>query len=305
MNIVKKIFHNFYISIKMIGIMWQTDKPYLFYVLLDIIVYSGIPLINLLMVQKSIEMMETKTEFRVFVMVMVTLIVISLILKCLHNYFNYKRDLHSNVISLALYKKLFEKTLSIDYEMLLDKGGISAYTAIRMGDFDKWGCPICGSDYSYSSMSGGGAADVTCGECGHEYILVSDSLDEVPFKAGKGEMSAGTVFIIDHPRKGIEKHKYKAPDLRPDCDGEYWSPRGIGYDLSGFVKSKEAGERIVAMFEKALGKKPETWLDFREREPNWIQVKVQGSEADLEKLYELTKETGIITYDIILSVIKK
>ena len=105
----------------MIGIMWQIDKPYLFYVLLDIIVYSGIPLINLLMVQKSIEMMETKTEFRVFVMVMVTLIVISLILKCLHNYFNYKRDLHSNVISLALYKKLFEKTLSIDYEMLLDK----------------------------------------------------------------------------------------------------------------------------------------------------------------------------------------
>ena len=30
-----------------------------------------------------------------------------------------------------------------------------------------------------------------------------------------------------------------------------------------------------------------------------------ASEADLEKLYELTKETGIITYDIILSVIKK
>lgn len=191
------------------------------------------------------------------------------------------------------------------YEMLLDKGGISAYTAIRIGEFEKWGCPICGSDYSYSSMSGGGAAHVTCGECGHSYILVNDSLDEVPFKSGKGEMSAGTVLIIDHPRKGIEKHKYKAPDIRPDGEGEYWKPRGIGYDLSGFVKSKEAGERIVAMFEKALGKKPETWLDYRESEPNWIQVKVQDSEADLEKLYELTKETGIITYDIILSVIKK
>ena len=190
------------------------------------------------------------------------------------------------------------------YEMLLDKGGVSAYIAIRSGDFDKWGCPVCGSDYSHLSMSGGGAAHVTCGECGHDYILVNDSLNEVPFKSGKGEMSAGTVFIIEHPRKGIDKHKYKAPDIRPDGDGEYWKPRGIGYDLSGFVKSKEAGERIVAMFEKALGKKPETWLDFREREPNWIQVKVQSSEADLEKLYELTKETGIITYDIILSVIK-
>ena len=42
-------------------------------------------------------------------------------MSCLHNYLNYKRDLHANVISFRLYQNLFEKTLSIDYEMLLDK----------------------------------------------------------------------------------------------------------------------------------------------------------------------------------------
>lgn len=121
MKFVKKLFNNFSYSGKMIRLMWQNDKAYLFFVLLDIAVYSCIPLINLPIVQKSIEMLEFKTEFRMFAITMVGLISAQLILRCLHNYFNYKRELHGNVISLVLYKRLFEKTLSIDYEMLLDK----------------------------------------------------------------------------------------------------------------------------------------------------------------------------------------
>lgn len=146
---------------------------------------------------------------------------------------------------------------------------------------------------------------VTCGECKHEFVLLPDNMRFSSFKQGCDDGTSYHVEVYDHPRAGTPKHKYKAPDVRPDGDGEYWKPRGIGYDLAGFVKSKEAGERIVAMFEKALGRKPETWLDFRESEPNWIQVKVQGSEADLSLLYDLTKDTGIITEEIVKKVIKK
>lgn len=121
MKFIKKLFNNFSYSGKMIRLMWQNDKSYLFYVLLDIAVYSCIPLINLPIVKKSIEMLESKTDFRTFAITMAALITAQLILNCLHNYLNYKRDLHGNVISLALYKGLFDKTLSIDYEMLLDK----------------------------------------------------------------------------------------------------------------------------------------------------------------------------------------
>ena len=67
---------------------------------------------------------------------------------------------------------------------------------------------------------------------------------------------------------------------------EYFASRGTGSDkvpccfvcgvepndyyssnISGFVQSKEAGERIVAMFDGRAR------LDFRDFEPNWIQVK--------------------------------
>lgn len=121
MKFIKKLFNNFSYSGKMIRLMWRNDKSYLFYVLLDIVVYSCIPLINLPIVQKSIEMLESKTDFREFAITLAALIAAQLILNCLHSYLNYKRELHGNVISLALYKGLFEKTLSIDYEMLLDK----------------------------------------------------------------------------------------------------------------------------------------------------------------------------------------
>lgn len=182
---------------------------------------------------------------------------------------------------------------------------MSKVKAIHWEDFEKWGCPNCGSDYCYSSMRMGNEVPATCGECKHEFVILPSNMRYSSFKIGNGDEELYQVEVMAHPRVGIPKHKYKAPDVRPEGDGEYWSPRGIGYDLAGFVKSKEAGERIVAMFEKALGKKPETWLDYREREPNWIQVKVHGSEADLNLLYDLTKDTGIITEEIVKKVIKK
>lgn len=51
----------------------------------------------------------------------------------------------------------------------------------------------------------------------------------------------------------------------------HWEPKdqrkentgGVGYDLSGFVKTKAAGERILAMVHEVLGTdKCETYLDL-------------------------------------------
>lgn len=82
-------------------------------------------------------------------------------------------------------------------------------------------------------------------------------------------------------------------------DIEYWSPRGVGFDhvphmvtgadatgrpnISGFVKGKDGGERVVAMF----GGPKFARLDFRSFEPNYVQVKVgvdKGQEDVLERL---------------------
>lgn len=93
---------------------------------------------------------------------------------------------------------------------------------------------------------------------------------------------------------------YVAPDERPE-DGEYWTSRGIGYDLSGFVKSKQAGERLLRMVRLVLEKdETDSWLDYREKEPNWIQFKFKPSEFDINKLNELAKNNNdIITLDIL------
>ena len=93
---------------------------------------------------------------------------------------------------------------------------------------------------------------------------------------------------------------YVAPDERPE-EGEYWKSRGISYELSGFVKSKLAGERLLRMVKLVLETdEPKTRLDYREHEPNWIQVKFKPEEFDLEKLNDMAHQNNdIITLDIL------
>ena len=105
---------------------------------------------------------------------------------------------------------------------------------------------------------------------------------------------------IEVDGKYSQQIKYVAPDKRPK-DGEYWKSRGVGYDLSGFVKSKLAGERLLRMVKLVLETdEPKSWLDYREHEPSWIQFKFQKEEFDLDKLNTLAKENNnIITIDIL------
>ena len=121
MKFRKKLFANIGYTGKMIVLMWQNDKMYLFCMLLDIIAYSSLPFLSMYLVQQSIQMLESGAEFRLYLLVVLGFIAAYCIISCLHSYLNYKRDLHANVISFRLYQNLFRKTLSIDYEMLLDK----------------------------------------------------------------------------------------------------------------------------------------------------------------------------------------
>lgn len=87
---------------------------------------------------------------------------------------------------------------------------------------------------------------------------------------------------------------------------ELWGCPNCGCDsvissgVSGFVKTKAAGERILAMVHEVLGTdKCKTYLDFRPSEPTWIQFKFHRDEFDIEKLDSITRDSGIITKDII------
>lgn len=71
--------------------------------------------------------------------------------------------------------------------------------------------------------------------------------------------------------------------------------------VRGFVVSKLAGERLLRMVKYVLDTdNPESWLDFRECEPNWIQFKFSAKEFDVEKLSQLSIDSnGIITEEIL------
>ena len=93
---------------------------------------------------------------------------------------------------------------------------------------------------------------------------------------------------------------YVAPDSKPEV-GEYWRSRGIGYDLSGFVVSKLAGERLTRLVKYVLNAdEPLSHLDYREYEPNWIQFKFQKEEFNLELLDKLARENENIVNEAIL-----
>ena len=176
-------------------------------------------------------------------------------------------------------------------------------------EYKKYGCPNCGCD----SVQGDGLYSVIsfgkCNHCGLHFEIRANKHIECHVKSGvrpkepwnpKSELVFESGILIKHPRTDIPKWHWEPKDVRPE-HGEYWSPRGIGYDLSGFVKSKRAGERIHEIVKKVLGKeKPKSWLDYRENEPTWIQYKLHPEEFDLEQIYIKTKDGGILTEEILI-----
>lgn len=185
---------------------------------------------------------------------------------------------------------------------------MSKMIAICYTDYNKYGCPYCGCNSSRIGHAyGRGTTPVTCRECEKDYIILADGVMESAFGFGTDKKDENGKTIFDypklqvHPRKGTPWHPWVQPDPRPENGGEYWKSRGIGYDLSGFVKSKPAGERLLEMVKEVLGKEdPDSWLDWREDEPEWIQFKFQKEEFDLEKLDKMSVENdGILTKEIL------
>lgn len=134
-------------------------------------------------------------------------------------------------------------------------------------------------------------------------VIVKDEANYDSYLLSTVGLSIGKPWILSLQFYGNDKDKidyFEGEDKKPKV-GEYWRSRGpSSFDVSGFVVSKEAGERLLQMVKNVLGKdKFETRLDWRKFEPNWIQFKFSTKEFDVNKLDELTKESGIITEEIL------
>lgn len=175
-------------------------------------------------------------------------------------------------------------------------------------ELQEFGCPHCGYRSGYTSISSGGAAVWTCGseECGKTCCILVGGVTKSPIGFGGFHPE-----LQVHPRRGVPSHG--RPDKKPDGGGEFFRSRGIGLDdctcfvcgthdrdeqghvmlnnIAAFVQCREAGERIVAMFLQGAR------LDYRDFEPDRVQVKIGACDshlANLQKLDELTRD-GVIT----------
>lgn len=179
--------------------------------------------------------------------------------------------------------------------------------AVSYADYKESGCINCGCEFCYGgNISGYGTTDVTCGECGTKFVVLADGLlkSSIGYGTNQNDDSGEPIFEYPilgiHPRKGIQSHKFVRPDVRPENGiGDFCNPRGVGYDLACFVKSKEAGQRITDMINKVNeeyeNKGFSCRLDYREDEPLWIQVKINyPNELRGSILAQLIGENGDI-----------
>lgn len=126
-----------------------------------------------------------------------------------------------------------------------------------------------------------------------------------PFSGNLGFGNRGVTVRIEYFDSDIVRFDPK--DERPEGGGEYWSSRGASsYDVSGFIKSKPAGERLLRMVKYILDTdEPKTFLDYREFEPNWIQFKFSAEEFDVERLSDMAEaNNNIITEQIVRQCVK-
>lgn len=182
--------------------------------------------------------------------------------------------------------------------------------AVSVSEVRQFGCPYCGYNSVYTHISANGSAAVTCGDedCRKSFCVLADGVT----KSGIG---FGDTYpeLQDHPRRGTPSHG--APDRKPEGGGEYFRVRGIGMDwtpgcficggeyglrsnIAAFVSCKAAGERVVAMFKQGAR------LDYREGEPNRVQVKVGACDDHLHKLENLADAVreGVIAQELIDAV---
>ena len=185
--------------------------------------------------------------------------------------------------------------------------------AVNWRDVRAWGCPYCGRHTHVHSNEYLGSSLLICNGCGKGFVMLGDGITKSQIGVGSGD-NISYPAMVDHPRAGMP------PLPRPDIHPEYFSSRGIGSEfgtacfvcgqggntlysnIAAFVKSKEAGQRVVEMFDN-VGVR----LDYREFEPDWIQVKIMACKdhlVNLEKLDEMSRVDRVLTHKMV-EIVKK
>lgn len=106
---------------RMFQVLWSNDRLFLFLILIDVILSSVIPFLGMFLIKNSINMLTRGEEFSKYLFVVLALLVGTFVASLLQSLVSTKSGVLGNMIGDKLFRNIFNKTMEIDYEMLLDK----------------------------------------------------------------------------------------------------------------------------------------------------------------------------------------
>ena len=112
----------------------------MFFVLTDVILSSSTPFVSMILVKYSINMLASGTDYVRFLSIVVSLLLLLFLLSLLQSVVSSRSGIMGNMIGDKLFRNIFNKTMEIDYELLLDKNVLEkrklAMQVIEQGRFN-------------------------------------------------------------------------------------------------------------------------------------------------------------------------
>ena len=121
---------------KMFGLIYRTDKRYLYYLLCETLCFAVISYPSMFLVKYAFDAMETGKPFSQFAIVCVALILFQLGISLTKSLFNSIRPARTSLVVGRLYNEFHRKSMEMDYELLAEKE-IQELQAFA-GNFIRW-----------------------------------------------------------------------------------------------------------------------------------------------------------------------
>lgn len=120
-NMFKEIRMRLIYITQMFRVLWSNDKIFLFLTVVDICLSSIGPFIGMYLVKYSINMLTDGADYISYLSLILVLLLCQFTISILQTIVSNKTGILGNMIGDKLFRNIFNKTLEINYEMLLDK----------------------------------------------------------------------------------------------------------------------------------------------------------------------------------------
>ncbi|GHT99801.1 hypothetical protein FACS1894142_7740 [Spirochaetia bacterium] len=106
---------------RMFKILWQNDKPFIFVIIGGLILASAVPFTGMYLTKYSIDMLTQGEAYTKYLFVVGILLLITVIITLLMFVLSVHCDIMGIMIGQKLFRNIFNKSMELDYDMLLDK----------------------------------------------------------------------------------------------------------------------------------------------------------------------------------------